>query len=191
MYILGISGSPRKGGLSDSLLEGALDGARSEGCHVEKIVLSDLDIRPCQDCGGCADTARCVIRDGMDTVRAEIELADGIIIASPIYFGSITAQLKAAIDRHQDAWVAKYVLKNAPHRHKAKKGVFLCIAGEDKARYFANAKEIITAFFATLGIEYSGELFLGASEALLNDDLRRDEAMKRAFELGSSLARSL
>lgn len=191
MYVLGIGGSPRRKGLSDSLLDEALDGARSEGCHIEKIVLSELKIRPCDDCGGCGEKGTCVIEDDMAKVRPEIEQADGIIIASPIYFASVTAQLKAMIDRYQDAWISRYILKRVPFNRKARKGAFLCVSGEDKPQYFENAKQVVKAFFATLGIEYSGELFLGNANSYSRFSSNKDEALKKAFELGSSLAKNL
>jgi multimeric flavodoxin WrbA len=191
MYILGIGGSPRNKGLSDSLLDVALQGARSEGCHVEKIVLNELSVEACQDCGQCSATGACVVSDDLSDVRAQIDLADGVIIASPVYFASVTAQLKTFIDRFQDAWISKYVLKRTSARHKTRKGVFLCVSGEDKVRYFENSKEVIKAFFATLDIEYSEELFLGGSNNFAKGSSRREEAMKKVFDLGAHLARSL
>jgi multimeric flavodoxin WrbA len=189
MYILGIVGSPRKRGLSDVLVDSALEGAASEGCHVEKIFLSDLDIKPCQECGGCSDTGSCVVNDGMGKVRREINEADAVIIASPIYFGSITAQLKAMIDRFEDAWTAKYVLRNHPVNPKPRFGALIAVAGGDNSKYFENAKQIVGNLFATLDIEFAGELFLGGIDMNKREG-RLEEATKKAFDLGVKLARS-
>jgi multimeric flavodoxin WrbA len=188
MYILGIGGSPRKGGFTDMLLDSALNGASSEGCHTEKIFLNDLDIRPCQDCGSCADTGVCVVRDDMLKVREGIAEADRIIIASPVYFGSVTAQVKTMVDRYQDAWTAKYVLKYNPVRPIEKKGAFICVAAEDKIQYFENSRQIIKNLFATLDIEYHTDLFVGGTAGM--DALAKDETAKKAFHLGAEMVRA-
>src|SRR3989338_242360 len=128
MNVLGISSSPRKGGNSDVLLDEALAGASSAGATVAKIVLNDLTFRPCQECGGCDTTGICVVRDDMGGVYEKFAEADIVILASPIFFGSLSAQLKMMIDRFQCAWVKKYLLKKRvtkPGKRK-KKGIFLC-----------------------------------------------------------------
>lgn len=191
MYILGIGGSPRREGLSNSLLDDALDGARSQGAHVDRIIVNDLDIKPCQDCGGCGASGICVIKDDMLKVRNEIGLADAVIISTPIYFGSVTAQLKTLIDRFQDAWTAKYILKQRPLRPKTRKGALIVVSGSDKSHNFENAQQIVDKFFKTLDIEYAGNLFLGGSDILDEGPGKKEDASKRAFDLGASIAKSL
>jgi len=189
MKIVGIGGSPRKSGNSDVLLDEALDGARSAGASTEKIILNELNFKGCQECGGCRDTGVCVVKDDMQFVYQRIEGSDGLIIASPIFFGSLTAQLKAMIDRFQCLWVKKYVLKR-PVASKKRKGIFLCVYGSEKKEFFESARKIIKIFFATLGIEYFGELSCGNLENI--GAVKKDKgAMVKAFELGESLAKGL
>jgi multimeric flavodoxin WrbA len=84
MKVLGIYGSPRKGGNSDILLEEALNGARSAGAEVSSIRCSDLHISGCLECGGCDETGTCVMEDDMGPVYQQLVDAEVIFLASPI-----------------------------------------------------------------------------------------------------------
>jgi multimeric flavodoxin WrbA len=99
MIVLGILGSPRVGGNSDILLDEALRGAKAAGAEVEKIVLSRKKISGCVDCGNCNETGVCTIRDDMRAIHKKIVDADAIIHSVPLYFWSMTAQMKAYLDR--------------------------------------------------------------------------------------------
>ena len=111
MDVLGISGSPNTGGFTGLLLDKALDGAKASGAHTEKIILNDLNFKACQECGGCGETGVCILDDDMRPIYEKLVKADAVVVASPIYFGNITAQLKAMIDRCHSSWMAKYILK--------------------------------------------------------------------------------
>ena len=110
MKVLGIAGSPRRGGNTDLLLEQAMVGAKSVGAETETIVLSKLSIEPCRHCDGCLAEGQCVIDDDMQSIYPKLRQADRIILASPMFFMGITAQAKAMIDRCQALWAIKYVL---------------------------------------------------------------------------------
>ncbi|OGW78034.1 MAG: hypothetical protein A3I73_06110 [Omnitrophica bacterium RIFCSPLOWO2_02_FULL_45_16] len=187
MKILGISGSPKKEGFTNLLLNEALDGARAGGAGTDKIILNDLDFKPCQACGGCDETGVCVLSDDMRAVYEKLEHADGFIIASPIYFGTVTAQLKAMIDRCQSLWVKKYILKKGMARPKSRKGIFICVAGKDNREYFESAKKIINIFFVTLDVEYAGELFVCGTNKMTNNSKKLKDALLKSYELGLSL----
>ncbi|MBN1527322.1 MAG: flavodoxin family protein [Candidatus Omnitrophica bacterium] len=187
MKVLAISGTPKKGGLTDLLLDRALEGAAAAGAETEKIVLNDLVFRPCIDCGGCDKAGICVLEDDLKPVYGKLQAADSIIMASPVFFGTLSAQLKMMIDRMQALWVLKYVLKKAPARKR--KGAFLCVGGMDTAEYFESAKKIIKIVFAVLNIEYSGELFFRGANMSGKDARIRDEMLAKAYELGESLAK--
>ncbi|MFA5145982.1 MAG: flavodoxin family protein [Candidatus Omnitrophota bacterium] len=184
MKILGIGGSPRKGGNTDILLDKALEGAGSAGASVEKIVLNDLEFKPCQECGGCRKTGACVIRDGMCAIYDKIKEADGLILASPVFFGSLSAQMKTMIDRFQCAWIKKYMLKIRDG--KKRRGIFLSAGGYDKNDFFENARQIVKVFFKTIDTEYAGELFCGRIEDA-GDINKRPDLLERAFRLGYQL----
>ncbi|HMK54098.1 MAG TPA: flavodoxin family protein [Methanobacteriaceae archaeon] len=97
--IIGIVGSPRKNGNTQGLVEVALESAKEAGTIVELIKLSDLEIEPCIACNICKDTGECAIYDDVRVVLEKMSEADGIILGSPVYFGSITSQLKMLMDR--------------------------------------------------------------------------------------------
>jgi multimeric flavodoxin WrbA len=99
MMVVGICGSPRKGGNSEFLLNEALAVARERGFETERLLLSELKADFCSDCGDCSKGKRCSIEDDMLLILDALEKADGIIVASPVYFGCMTAQLKAVLDR--------------------------------------------------------------------------------------------
>jgi multimeric flavodoxin WrbA len=188
MYVLGISGSPKADGLANLLLDKALEGAGASGVQsLEKIILNNLSFRPCQECGGCDKTGVCILDDDMRSIYEKLANADVVIAASPVYFGSITAQLKAMIDRCHSSWIAKYTLKKEIFINKKRKGVFLCVAGKESKEYFESAKKIMKIFFITRNIEYSSDLFIGGLNTMPADSPKRTAALEKAFRLGADL----
>lgn len=187
MKVVGISASPRRSGNSEILLDRALEGATASGAEVEKVVLNELDFKACQECGGCYKSGVCVIRDGMSYLYKELDKADAVIVSSPIFFASLSAQAKMMIDRFQCAWVAKYILKNSA-RTKSRKGAFISVAGSYRKDHFENARSIVKAFFATLDIEYSGELFCGGIEKMKDVD-QDEKILNKAYTLGRDLVK--
>jgi multimeric flavodoxin WrbA len=99
MMVVGISGSPKKAGNTQFLLNEALALANERGFETEKVLCADIEVEFCTDCGDCSKGKPCPKEDDMDAVLAALQKADGIIVGSPVYFGSITAQLKAVFDR--------------------------------------------------------------------------------------------
>jgi multimeric flavodoxin WrbA len=99
MRILGIVGSPRKNGNTEILMNEALKVARDAGCETEIFRMSERQVAPCDACGSCFEVGSCVVQDDMQDLYGMMERADGIIIGSPVYFGSVSAQTKAIMDR--------------------------------------------------------------------------------------------
>lgn len=97
--ILAIEGSPRKGGNSDLLCDAFLKGAAEMGNFTEKIYVQDLKLQPCLACYGCRDTQKCVQKDNMHNVIEKMIEADVILLATPVYFYSLSGQMKVFIDR--------------------------------------------------------------------------------------------
>lgn len=100
MLVLGISGSPR--GLQSTtrvLVERVLQGAKESGAEVEFVDICAVNVAFCTGCGACHVTGKCPLKDDFGPVREKMLAADGIVLGSPLYFNSVTAQLKAAIDR--------------------------------------------------------------------------------------------
>lgn len=102
--VLILSGSPRKGGNSDILCDEFAKGALANGHEVEKICVAERKIAPCLGCYYCKDHGgKCVLNDGMEEILQKIIAADVLVLATPVYFYSMCAQLKAVIDRNGSA----------------------------------------------------------------------------------------
>ena len=105
MNILGISGSPRKNGNSEILLEASLEPFYNKKWNVTKILLSENNIKPCIGCDFCVNNGYCNIKDDMEKIYSEYNKFDGVIISSPAYYRNVPSQLKALFDR-------TYAIKN-------------------------------------------------------------------------------
>ena len=103
--VLILSGSPRKGGNSDVLCNEFMRGALEAGNEVEKIRVVEKNIGFCTGCYACKKTGVCAIKDDMAEVLQKMIDAEVIVLASPVYFYSICAQLKAVIDRTVARWL--------------------------------------------------------------------------------------
>lgn len=103
--VLILSGSPRKGGNSDVLCDEFMRGAKESGNNVEKVFIRDEEISYCNACYYCSkNDGKCAIKDGMNALLEKMLAADVLVMASPVYFYSIDAQLKAVIDRTVAKW---------------------------------------------------------------------------------------
>ena len=188
MKVIGIAGSPRRGGNTDLLLAEVLRGAASKGAEVKTIVLNDLTITPCQHCDACLEKGKCRIEDDMQMVYRELEAADRIVLASPIQFMTVTAQAKAMIDRCQSLWARKYILKQPPLGSEPgkKKGLFISVGGRRVANLFEPVLATVRALFNTLDITYAGGLlFPGVDEK--GAIAKHPDALRQAFLAGQRL----
>jgi multimeric flavodoxin WrbA len=155
--ILGISGSPRRHGNTETLLDAVLEGAREAGADVEKVVLRPLEYASCRGCNACHKTGVCVIKDDLTEVFEKIAAADVLVLASPIYSMGITAEAKGLIDRAQYLWARKFIKKDLYYTNdhiRRHKGIFVSTAGLGWENVFDAAFPAITAFFNTTGFEY-------------------------------------
>lgn len=99
MKIVGIVGSPRSGGNTETLTRIALEEISKEGLKTELVSLAGKKITPCDGCASCRSTGKCHIVDDFETVFSKMEEADGIILATPVYFGAATPQIVSLISR--------------------------------------------------------------------------------------------
>ena len=188
LRLVGIFGSPRRDGNSDILLNSAIKGAESNGAVVEKIIIRDLQIAPCNSCGGCWEKGVCVIDDDMQKIYPKLVDADGIIVASPIYFMGVSAQLKAFVDRCQAFWARKYVL-HLPIREGGRiaKGFFIATAARDTGEgLFTGAIKTIKAFFHVLDTKYMGDILCAGLEEK-GVASKKQELLQQAFDAGKKL----
>lgn len=99
MKVVAIGGSPRLQGNTNYLIDQVLSELASRGVETEKIVLNDYKIGPCQAHSNCASFSECQQKDDASWILEKFSQADGVILASPVYFGSISAQMKTFMDR--------------------------------------------------------------------------------------------
>ena len=189
VMVVGIAGSPRKGGNSDLLLDSALQGASEGGGDVVKVFLNDLDLRGCQECGGCLSTGTCVIKDDMQSLYDLLERLDVLILASPVFFSGISSQAKMLVDRCQCIWARKYRLGRPLGEGRRRLGALLSVGGRKRSD-FSGLISVVRVFFVNINVEYSGELtYPGVDEkgAIVGHPTALDEARS----LGSDLVISL
>ncbi len=186
--MLGIAGSPRRGGNTDLLLSEVMRGAASRGAEVKTIILNDLTIVPCQHCDACLEIGRCQVEDDMQMVYRELEQADRLVLASPIHFMGLTAQAKAMIDRCQALWARKYRLKIPPlGNRRERKGLVVSVGGRRVINQFEPALATVRSLFKVLDITYAGELvFPGVDEK--GAIAKHPDALPQAFLAGQKLA---
>ncbi len=174
--VLIISSSPRKNGNSDLLCDEFMKGATETGHNVEKIRLSDYKINFCQACYVCKTKGVCFQKDDMNKILEKIEKADTIVLATPVYFYCMSAQLKTMIDRT----VVKYPLQN--------KNFYYIITSTDDEK--KNVEKVIDALrgFAIDCTENSKECGviygIGASA---KGDIKNQPAFKEAYEMGKKV----
>jgi multimeric flavodoxin WrbA len=187
MNITAFCASPRKNGNTESLLNEVIRGIDDSGLPVNRFYLNLMDIKPCQDCGGCNDTGKCVFQDDMEKVYEAIRDADRIILASPIFFFSLSAQAKIMIDRCQSFWCEKYLLKQPLKGRKfGRKGLLLLVGGMKKEIGVKCAEASAQAFFRTISIpEHETLSFLGIDAK--GEILHHPTALKDAYEAGRNL----
>ena len=190
--VLGIFGSPRKGGNTERLLEETLKGAEQAGAMVDRLRLADLNISPCRECHGCDLTGQCIIQDDMLNVFPKLLEADILILASPIFFYGITAWAKALVDRSQSLWVKKYLLKelSLSKEGRKRKGFFISVGATQGQRLFEGSILTVKYFFDAIHADYAGELVFRGLDAK-GDILKQPEALQKAFEAGRKLVTDL
>jgi len=191
MKVLGIYGSPRKNGNTDRLLDKALEGARAAGAETSAVYARKLKMSGCIECGGCDKTGKCVVQDDMQSVYPRMEEADVIILASPIFFYGLTAQVKALVDRSQALW-SKRMLEKTPEerkRYDGGRGYVIAVGATRGENLFQGVELEAKYFFDALDMAYEGGIFFRRLE---KKDATEDnpETLQEAFNLGLNAVRS-
>ncbi len=159
MYVLGIQGSPRKNGNSEYLLSSFLKECEALGAKTETIRPQDLDIQPCKELIVCEKKGFCPIKDQMETEGYQkVKQADVVVLASPVFFYGVTAQVKVFIDRCQMFWGRKYKLKLRDPDQYTRQGFLLSVAASGGKRLFEGVDLTTKYFFDAVSADYSGSL---------------------------------
>lgn len=175
--VLILSGSPRKGGNSDILCDEFMRGAVESGCTAEKIRVAEKKIGYCMGCYACRGSGVCAIKDDMAEIMQKLIEADVIVLASPVYFYSIDAQLKAVIDRTVCRWTEVknkdfyYIMTAADSAVSSMDTTLACFRGY--ADCVEGARE--------MGVIYG----TGVYE---KGEVKNTKAMKESYEMGRSIS---
>jgi multimeric flavodoxin WrbA len=182
MKVLGVVGSPRRGGNTEILVDEVLRGAEDTGANVEKIFLNDLSIKPCQStCSDvCKETGNCTIADDMRPLYSKLYASNAIVLGTPVYWYGPSAQLKAFIDR----WFA-FSHPRFAGRMAGKRVVLVSPFEESNVSVSDPLVEMVNKSVSYLNMEFFGKVLVTAGEkgaVRLNR-----QAMKSAYEIGLML----
>jgi len=187
-------GSPRRGGNTDELLSSFINGINDNeklkenhysGTTVEKIIVSKLDISPCRECRHCSINGECIINDQMQQIYPKIIGCDLLAVGSPVFFTSVSGQLKSFIDRFQRLWALKYELGRHINIKPGRKGVLLSCAGSGNKSIFDCTKKIMRAFFDVVYIEYYAE-FLYNNLDFIGDATKEPAILKEIYDFAKN-----
>jgi len=191
MNITGFVGSPCKNGNVELLVSQVLEDAATQGAKTCKIYLNSLRIRPCQSCGIDPHPKHCIFDDYMNQIYDALETSDVIVLGSPVYFDTVSAQVKLMIDRSN--CLVPYVKKAdrtfefERKLKKQKKGIFVVVSGTDQ-NYNA-ILATIKGFFNWTNTTLTETIYYAHDDNKLGS-VKNDQAkMKQAFELGIKVSK--
>lgn len=178
MHVLGIVGSPRVNGNTDVLVDEILSGVRSSGGTIDKIYISDFDIKPCDACMACQSGGKCLIEDQWDQIASKVLKADGLVMGTPVYWNAVSGQMKIFMDR-----CFSFLDENFESQIKDKSGAIVVTCGAPDAAMTKVSKLIIEEFMKFNKIGIVGEV-VGVNMQNKDDALKNQELMAAAFQTG-------
>jgi multimeric flavodoxin WrbA len=179
MNIVAVNGSPTgEKGCTGRLLAALIDGAREAGAEVTLFELCNLTVKPCTGCRTCQRVGTCVIEDDYPKIKAALIAADGIVLASPNYISSVSAQIKALLDRcfsmfHTQALHGKY-------------GAGIVASGGPMCQM---TEEYLMHVIGSIGCWKAGSVVTGGG--VLDDPAQAPDVLKEARDLGARLANAI
>lgn len=190
MNIVCLLGSPRKNGNSATVAEKLLSHARELGAETESIYLNELNYRGCQGCYACKNgSEECVVQDDLTAVLEKVRYADALVLASPVYYADVSAQLKAFIDRTFCFLKPKYFARPDCSRLAPGKGFAMILTqGHLDENRFADVFPRYSEFFQWYGYR-SGALLRGIGISELSNVTKRDYLMDGAREVAEKLVK--
>ena len=190
--IAAVFGSPRRKGNTSTLLNHAVSGARDAGAQVTEIVLRDLKMSPCLEIYGCKEAGRCVIKDDYGDIEELLQGIDGLMLASPIFFYTVSAHTKILMDRCNSLWVKKYWIEKKPFGQKnyPRKGLFISVGSTKGKRLFDGALLSVKYFMDALDMELWKSLVFRGIETE-GQIAESHAALEDAYEAGKSLVLAL
>lgn len=183
MNVVIICSSPRRNGNSELFADQFMKGAKEEGHHVKKIRLSDYHLNPCLACEYCRKHQNeCIIKDDTNIIIQEIIDSDVFVFATPIYFYSLSAQLKILIDR---MFAREYEIRES---QKKKKAYLILSSGTKEKDQTIGTVESFRGFLKVLRTVDEGGILYGLG-AFLKDDAYHHEAYNKAYIMGKNIGK--
>jgi multimeric flavodoxin WrbA len=215
MRVLAINGSPRKDRNTATILSSALDGAASQGAKTELVHLYDLDFKGCKSCLACKlkggkSYCKCAQQDGLTPVLEKIPNVDAMILGSPIYFGSVTGEMRSFIERAAYPYFALEPLGASMSPKKIKIGLIATLQADENRvkemgmdRLFAGTEMILGRIFGSAesllvtGTDrwWSDDYtkYISSHEAVAKAKQHREEVFpvdcRKAFDMGVRLSK--
>jgi multimeric flavodoxin WrbA len=190
--MIAIYGSPRRRGNTALLLQKAVQGARETGDVVEEVILRDLKMSPCLEIYGCKKTGRCVIQDDFQELYDQVLASKGIMLASPIFFYTVSAHTKIFMDRCQSLWVKKYWLDKRAYgkEQPTRQALFISVGATKGKKLFDGVLLSIRYFLDALDAKLHQTLLYRGLD-FEEDILKHPEYLEEAYRAGKKLSWTL
>ena len=179
--VLGIVGSPRRGGNTEILVDEILAGAAEAGAQVEKVILEEIEIGPCKACYSCRETGRCVIEDDLHGVIEKMNVCGVWVLGTPVYWWGPSAQMKAFVDR----WFSRAVGEPRQETFGGRRLIIAAPMGDTDLKTGRHVK----GMFEDACAHVKAELFrtILAPGAYNKGDVRKNtEVMQEARKIGAA-----
>jgi len=188
--IIAFSGSPIKDGNTDLLTREILRGAEESGFQSEHIHLNDLTITPCQSCGESPGSKLCLVEDDLFPHLHGFANSNIVVISSPIYFDTVSAQTKLFIDRC-NCFKPLEGYESGDYKFtkldlKSKLGIIVLVGGEREK--FEHALPIIRGFFIWTGVTLEQQLLYAHSDYRAGGVINQPDVLKNAYSIGRQSA---
>lgn len=173
------------------MLSSAVRGASECGAVVEEVFLRDCKISPCLELYACKKTGRCAINDDFQALHDKLLACDALMLASPIFFYTVSAHTKIFMDRCQAQWARKYLVEGAPFglREPVRKALFISVGATGGAKLFDGTLLTMKYFLDTLDMRlWKSLLYRRLDEA--EDVLSHPEYIEEAYQAGRALVRA-
>lgn len=182
MKVIGIAGSPRTGGNTETLVKNILSGAKEQGAETKLFNLSKMAIASCKSCGFCRTNSHCDTKDDMHLIYQEIHDANGIVIGSPVYMWQMSGLTKIFIDR-----LLPFLNQNFASRLPRRTKLILAYTqGQGDVNAFKSYFEQTAAMMNFLGFNVLETIVAGGTMAK-NDIARQTALLKKAHASGAGL----
>lgn len=166
-----LNGSPRKQGYTSQMIEVFIESLNNREYEFDIYNCGDLEISFCVDCRYCEKNYKCVINDDMQEIYNKLENADIILFATPVYFYTVSAQLKRVIDRLQVYYFRNI---NKSNNFKNKKGILFAVGGaKEYNEQFKSVVTVTKGVMNNLNCSLEHQVFCSSTDSLTDNDFNK------------------